>query len=106
MKTEAAIGHLAPLPLSILPGFGRSALEKVKAKWGITTCGETREIKDVSALQKLLGAGIGAKLWNFVRGIDDQGLKSDDNRNSVSATINVRFFLLSHATVDRAITDG
>jgi DNA repair protein REV1 len=90
LKKDAAIEHLAPLPLSILPGFGRSTLEKIKSKWGITTCGETRELKDIGAMQKWLGAGTGAKLWNFVRGIDDQELRSEEDRKTVSATINVR----------------
>ena len=93
LKKEAAIEHIAPLPLSILPGFGRSALEKIKAKWGITTCGEAREIKDIGAMQKLLGARTGAKLWNFVRGIDDRELRPDEDRKTVSATINVRLFV-------------
>ena|ERR1700733_1065863 len=91
LKKEAAIEHLAPLPLSVLPGFGRSTLEKIQAKWGITTFGEARGINDIGAMQRLLGAGTGTKLWNFVRGIDDRELKPDENRRTVSATINVRF---------------
>lgn len=90
LKHEDAMQHLSSLPLSVLPGFGRSTLEKIKNKWNITTCGEAQQLKDESALQKVLGPGTGSKLWNFVRGIDKRGLKSDDMRKTVSATINVR----------------
>lgn len=89
LEREDAVVHLSPLALSILPGFGYNTIEKIKAKWGFTTCGEVHDIKDESALQRVLGPGTGSKLWNFVRGIDDRQLKSDEMRKSVSASINV-----------------
>lgn len=95
LKRSDALEHLAPLPLSILPGFGYNTIEKIKAKWNITTCGEAQKFRDESAFQKVLGPGTGSKLFNFVRGIDERQLKSDEMRKSVSATINVSAISLS-----------
>jgi DNA repair protein REV1 len=88
-----ALEHLAPLPLSVLPGFGHSTIEKIVSKWGTKTCGEVQEkseMKETAALQKVLGPGTGIKLWNFVRGIDDRQFKAEEPKKTVSANINVR----------------
>ena len=42
LKREDAVDHLAPLPLSILPGFGYNTIEKIKAKYMIGCDGAHR----------------------------------------------------------------
>ena len=93
LPLSSALAHLAPLPLSVLPGFGYNTIEKIESKWGVKTCGDVRELaglKEAGAVQKALGPGTGTKLWNFVRGVDGRELKAEEVRRSVSASINVR----------------
>ncbi|KAF8338981.1 uncharacterized protein EI90DRAFT_2908211 [Cantharellus anzutake] len=90
---EHAISHIDPLPIDRLPGFASSAKQKIEAKWGINTCGEVRKLGGVEVLQKVLGPGNGEKLWKYIRGMDDRGLKFEEPRKSLSAavTYGVRF---------------
>ncbi|THU80111.1 DNA repair protein [Dendrothele bispora CBS 962.96] len=83
---------LAPLDISDLHGFGRSAKQKALEKLGTTKLGELRE-KSKSILCGVLGKSTGETLYNAVRGVDDKKLESDKKRKSVSCDINygIRF---------------
>jgi hypothetical protein len=81
--------HISPLDIRDLPGVGYSIRDKIETKFGVRTCGEVRDKISKEALQKTLGDGIGAKMWDSVRGIDHSPLGVEQKRKSVSAEVNV-----------------
>ena len=80
--------YLAPLELTNLHGFGRHTKQKAIEKLGTVNLGELAK-KSKSQLSDALGKATGEKLYNGLRGIDDQQLESDKPRKSVSCEINV-----------------
>ncbi|KAJ3517687.1 hypothetical protein NMY22_g13908 [Coprinellus aureogranulatus] len=84
--------YLAPLELSDLHGFGRQTKTKAIDKFGTAKLGELAK-KSRSQLIDAFGKATGEKLYNGLRGIDDQKLESDKPRKSVSCEINygIRF---------------
>lgn len=86
---EDVLEYLAPLELSDLHGFGRQTKAKAIDKFGTAKLGELAK-KSKSQLADAFGKATGEKLYNGLRGIDDQQLESDKPRKSVSCEINVR----------------
>ena len=74
-----------------LPGVGYSMRSKLQAM-GVTTCGDLRLVS-LQKLQETFGPKTGQSLYNNCRGIDDREIKTDHQRQSVSAEINygIRF---------------
>jgi DNA repair protein REV1 len=91
---EDVAEYLAPLELTNLHGFGRHTKQKAIEKLGTVNLGELAK-KSKSQLSDALGKGTGEKLYNGLRGIDDQQLESDKPRKSVSCEINVRGVLFT-----------
>ncbi len=91
MEVDAQ-AFIAPLTISDLHGFGRSAKEKAVEKLGTACLGELAN-KSRAALCDALGKATGDTLYNAIRGIDDKILESDKPRKSVSCEINygIRF---------------
>ena len=77
--------------VSDLPGVGYSLNSKL-AEMGITTCAELRQVS-LQYLQARFGPRTGQSLFNHCRGTDARQLKTDHERQSVSAEINygIRF---------------
>jgi DNA repair protein REV1 len=69
-------------------GFARSHRDKAREKLGSTALSELAK-KSRVALSDALGKKTGEKLYNAIRGIDDTQLRSDKQRKSVSAEVNV-----------------
>lgn len=89
---------LAPLHITDLPGFGWSASQKIMEKMGTTNLGELLE-KSKGQLSEVLGKVTGAKLYDYIRGVDTCVLKGEDGdegRKSVGCEINVRSPFFSH----------
>ncbi|KDQ08873.1 hypothetical protein BOTBODRAFT_59081 [Botryobasidium botryosum FD-172 SS1] len=91
--------HMASLDVRDLPGVGNNIREKIKSKWGTTTCGDIAENVSKDALRQTLGNVMGEKIWGFVRGVDSTELNGDQKRKSVSAEVNygIRFETSAHA---------
>lgn len=83
------VAFIAPLQIDGIWGFGSSTAKKVEEKLGTRTLGELVG-KSKAVLCDALGKGTGEKLFNAIRGIDEQRLQSDKPRKSVSCEINVR----------------
>ena len=74
-----------------LPGVGYSMRSKLQGM-GVITCGDLRRVP-LQKLQETFGPKTGQSLHNNCRGIDDREIKTDHQRQSVSAEINygIRF---------------
>eukprot|EP00112_Aurelia_sp_Birch-Aquarium-sp1_P007254 Seg179.3 transcript_id=Seg179.3/GoldUCD/mRNA.D3Y31 product="DNA repair protein REV1" protein_id=Seg179.3/GoldUCD/D3Y31 len=74
-----------------LPGVGYSMRSKLQGM-GVTTCGDLRLVP-LQKLQETFGPKTGQSLYNNCRGIDDREIRTDHQRQSVSAEINyaIRF---------------
>lgn len=85
---------LNPLDLDDLHGFGRAARQKAREKLGSSQLKDLKS-KTRSQLCEALGKGLGDKLFDALRGVDDRRLESDKPRKSVSCDINVRAYSTS-----------
>lgn len=79
--TEAR-SWLAPQPISVLYGMGKSMVAKLN-QLGITTCGDFAKV-DLSALQAKTGRDC-THLHALAQGIDDRAVKTDSIVKSISA---------------------
>jgi DNA repair protein REV1 len=86
------LAYIHELDVQSLPGFGRSARDKVQSKFGSSKLGDLY-VKSKDALVSALGKVGGEKLYDAVRGADNGKIESDKPRRSVSCEINVRAFL-------------
>uniref|UniRef100_A0A0A9X5V3 DNA repair protein REV1 n=1 Tax=Lygus hesperus TaxID=30085 RepID=A0A0A9X5V3_LYGHE len=77
---------LNELPLSEIPGVGRSTSHKFK-ELGINTCGDL-QLWSIQELQKEFGKKQGETLYNACRGKELKGLVFTHVRKSVSADVN------------------
>uniref|UniRef100_A0A0X3NRB1 DNA repair protein REV1 n=1 Tax=Schistocephalus solidus TaxID=70667 RepID=A0A0X3NRB1_SCHSO len=79
--------YLDSLPISSLPGIGRSTAERLLTKH-VTTCGDLRQKLSLPQLSNLLGAKTGKRLYQLCQGKDSSDLMLDRFAKSVSAEIN------------------
>ncbi|XP_065060995.1 DNA repair protein REV1-like [Rhopilema esculentum] len=80
--------------VSDLPGVGYSMQSKLLAI-GVNTCADLRQFS-LHKLKEKFGPKTGQSLYNNCRGIDDRQLKTDHERQSVSAEINYGIRFVEH----------
>lgn len=90
-KKDEAIEFLAPLDVSDLPGVGYRMASKIQEDLGVNHVGELAKIP-LGRLQHYLGPKTGKMLYNYSRGIDDRELQMFQQRQSVSADVNVSYY--------------
>ncbi|KAL7053688.1 hypothetical protein AAHC03_026900 [Spirometra sp. Aus1] len=79
--------YLDSLPISSLPGIGRSTAQRLLTK-EVSTCGDLRQKLSLPQLSNLLGAKTGKRLYQLCQGKDSSDLIFDRFAKSVSAEIN------------------
>eukprot|EP00794_Sanderia_malayensis_P015420 gene15420-16993_t len=91
LRKEDVKDFIGPQKVTDLPGVGYSLAQKLKEN-GVTTCSEL-QLLSLARLQEIFGPKTGQTLHKHCRGLDDRVIKTDHERQSVSAEINygIRF---------------
>lgn len=103
LKGEDVMDFMKDQSVQNIPGVGWSMNRKLKLM-GVTTCGQLQEIPQ-STLQKEFGPKTGLSLYRGCRGQDDQQIKTNQERKSVSAEVNYGIRFKSNMEADKFIRD-
>jgi DNA repair protein REV1 len=88
-----------------LPGVGRHIAGRINEKFQIQTAGQIRRQCQKSELEALLGAKVGAKVYNYAFGHDDTDISHIPAQKSIGVEIAWGVRVKNHTEVDIFVTN-
>ncbi|RAQ65673.1 hypothetical protein AFCA_002794 [Aspergillus flavus] len=98
LKPDAVLDFIGGLTVQDLPGVGHSLGGKLE-ELGVKLVKDVRELTR-EKLTSTLGPKLGAKIWDYARGIDRTEVGSEVMRKSVSAEVNWGIRFVNQAQAD------
>ncbi|KAE8356498.1 hypothetical protein BDV28DRAFT_103401 [Aspergillus coremiiformis] len=98
LKPDAVLDFIGGLAVQDLPGVGYSLGAKLE-ELGVKLVKDARELTR-EKLVSTLGPKLGAKIWDYARGIDRTEVGTEIQRKSVSAEVNWGIRFVNHAQAE------